>query len=170
MIGALKKPTFRGCYALMYSCGLRHMEAVSLPVSAVDSKQMLLHVIGKRNKERILPLASPVLEMLRDVWRTHRNPMWLFPSREGTTHFHLTTARRAFISARDACGFDDDFKPHTLRHSFATKLLEKGVDIRIVQLLLGHASLRSTEIYTHLTEPLHADLRRMLGEIFEGLF
>ena len=154
----------------MYSCGLRHTEAVSLPVSAVDSKQMLLRVIGKRNKERVLPLPEPVLLMLREIWKTHRNRMWLFPSREGTTHLSRSTARRAFISARRACGFDENFKPHTLRHSFATKLLEKGVDIRIVQLLLGHASLRTTEIYTHLTEPLRADLRRVLGEIFDGLF
>ena len=169
MIGALKKPIYRGCYALMYSCGLRHTEALSLPISAVDSKQMLLHVIGKRNKERVLPLAEPVLQMLREIWKTHRNQVWLFPSREVTTHLSRSSARRAFIRARHACGFGEDFKPHTLRHSFATQLLQRGVDIRIVQLLLGHASLRSTEIYTHLTEPLHADLRRILGEIFNGL-
>jgi integrase/recombinase XerD len=153
----------------MYSCGLRHTEALGLPVSAVDSKQMLLRVIGKRNKERVVPLALPVLQMLRDVWKTHRNREWLFPSREGTTHLSRSGARRAFIRARAACGFDEDFKPHTLRHSFATQLLQKGVDIRIVQMLLGHASLRSTEIYTHLTEPMRADLRRILGEIFTGL-
>jgi site-specific recombinase XerD len=153
----------------MYSCGLRHTEALSLPVSAVDSKQMLLHVIGKRNKERVLPLAEPVLQMLREVWKTHRNQMWLFPNRDGTTHLSRSGARRAFIRARGECGFDEDFKPHTLRHSFATQLLQKGVDIRIVQILLGHASLRSTEIYTHLTEPLRADLRRMLAELFSGL-
>jgi site-specific recombinase XerD len=153
----------------MYSCGLRHTETLTLPVSAIDSEQMLLRVIGKRNKERVVPLASPVLQMLRDVWTTHRNREWLFPSREGTTHLSGSAARSAFIRARTACGFDEGFKPHTLRHSFATQLLHKGVDIRIIQILLGHASLRSTEIYTHLTEPMCADLRRILGEIFTGL-
>jgi site-specific recombinase XerD len=107
--------------------------------------------------------------MLREVWKTHRNRKWLFPSRNPTTHLARSAARRAFINARRECGFGEDFKPHTLRHSFATQLLQKGVDIRIIQILLGHASLRSTEIYTHLTEPLRDDLRQMLGEIFTGL-
>ena len=77
---------------------------------------------------------------------------------------------RAFNGAREACGFSDRFTPHTLRHSFATQLLEKGVDIRLVQILLGHASIRSTEIYTHLSEPLRRDLRQLLGDFFAGLF
>jgi site-specific recombinase XerD len=131
---------------------------------------MLLRVIGKGNKQRALPLTEPVLAMLRTVWKTHRHPQWLFPNRTGTSHVHGSTARAAFNRARAACGFDDRFTPHTLRHSFATRLLELGVDIRIVQILLGHSSLRSTEIYTHLTEPLRRDLRQLLGDFFAGLF
>jgi len=154
----------------MYACGLRLSEAATLPVSAVDSKQMLLRVIGKRNKERALPLAEPVLRMLREVWKTHRNPKWLFPRRDGRSHVPASTVRRAFQEARRACLFDEDFKTHTLRHSFATQLLTKRIDIRVVQILLGHASLQSTQIYTHLSEPLREDLRRMLGEFFQGLF
>jgi site-specific recombinase XerD len=131
---------------------------------------MLLFVVGKRNKQRALPLADPVLDMLWQVWLTHRHPTWLFPRRGGTSAVPLSTIRKAFNNARHACLFDENFKTHTMRHSFATHLLEKGVDIRIVQILLGHASLSSTQIYTHLTEPLRQDLRRMLGEFFQGLF
>jgi integrase/recombinase XerD len=131
---------------------------------------MLLRVIGKRNKQRALPLAEPVLAMLREVWKIHRNPKWLFADRKGASHLSRSTARLAFNAARSACGFDDSFTPHTLRHSFATQPLEKGVSIRVVQILLGHSSLRSTQIYTHLSEPLRRDLRQVLGDFFAGLF
>lgn len=131
---------------------------------------MLLRVIGKRNKERALPLTEPTLVMLREVWKIHRSTKWLFGNRTGTDHLSSRMARRAFNGARDACGFSDRFTPHTLRHSFATQLLEKGIDIRLVQILLGHSSLRSTEIYTHLSEPLRHDLRQVLGNFFAGLF
>jgi integrase/recombinase XerD len=131
---------------------------------------MLLRVIGKRNKERALPLTEPTLTMLREVWKIHRSTRWLFANRNGTGHLSRRTARQAFNAARAACGYDDHFTPHTLRHSFATRLLEKGVDIRLVQILLGHASIRSTETYTHLTEPLRRDLRQLLGDAFAGLF
>jgi site-specific recombinase XerD len=170
LIAAVRHPVYRGCLALMYACGLRLSEAVSLPVSAVDSKQKLLLLVGKRNKQRALPLADPVLDMLRVVWKAHRNEKWLFPRRSGTTHVPRTTVRKAFNNARQECLFDEDFKTHTLRHSFATQLLAKEVDIRVVQILLGHASLRSTQIYTHLSEPLRDDLRRLLGDFFKDLF
>ena len=154
----------------MYAYGLRIAEAVTLPVSAVDSKQMVLRVIGKGNKERILPLSEPILQMLREVWKTHRSRRWLFPSRRLATHLSDATARAAFIKARKACGFSSDFTPHTLRHSFASHMLEQGVDIRTIQILLGHSSLQSTEVYTHLTEPLRDQLRKLLSQTTDGLF
>lgn len=154
----------------MYACGLRLSEAVQLPVSAVDSQRMLLSVIGKRNKQRLVPLAEPTLKMLREVWGSHRNPHWLFPRRSGVSHVPQPTIRKVFNNARHECLFDENFKTHTLRHSFATLLLERGVDIRILQILLGHTSLSSTQIYTHLTQPLQEDLRRVLGEVFENLY
>ena len=149
---------------------MRITEAIILPVTAVDSSQMRLRVIGKGNKERILPLTQSILQMLRDVWQTHRSPKWLFPSRRLCTHLPDATARAAFLQARNQCGFDNSFRPHSLRHSFATHLLQRGVDIRIIQILLGHAHLRSTEIYTHLTEPLRDQLRHLLDQTTEGLF
>ena len=141
-----------------------------LPVTAVDSKQMILRVIGKRNKERALPLTESILEVLRAVWKTHRSQRWLFPSRRVVTHMPDATARLAFNKARNECGFDDRFRPHSLRHSFATHMLAQGVDIRIIQILLGHSSMRSTEVYTHLTEPLRDDLRQLLSRTTDGLF
>ena len=149
---------------------MRIGEAIKLPVTAVDSKQLLLRVIGKGNKERALPLTESMLHMLREVWKTHRSARWLFPSQAIVTPLSYGSARAAFVKARSACGFDHRFRPHSLRHSFATHLLEQGVDIRIIQILLGHASIRSTEVYTHLSEPLREDLRRLLQQTTEGLF
>ncbi len=171
LIATIRYPVYRACFATMYAGGLRLSEAISLPVSAVDSKQMLLHIIGKGNKERVVPLSEPVLQMLRELWKTHRSPKWLFPRRNGTPqHVARSTMRKVFNNARHECLFDDKFTTHTLRHSFATRLLERQVDIRLVQILLGHASLKSTQIYTHLSEPLRKDLRRLLGEFFKDLF
>jgi integrase/recombinase XerD len=149
---------------------LRAGETVKLPITAVDSKQMALRLIGKGNKERVLPLTESILEMLREVWKTHRSKKWLFPSRRTVTHLPDATARSAFNKARSECGFDDKFRPHSLRHSFATHLLQLGTDIRLIQILLGHSSIRSTEIYTHLTEPLREHLRQLLRQTTEGLF
>ena len=86
LIATLEKRACRGCFALLYACGLRIPEAVTLPLTAVDSKQMVLHVIGKRNKQRALPPTDSILEMLRGVWKTHRSRTWLFPSRRIVTH------------------------------------------------------------------------------------
>lgn len=170
MIATLKKPVYRGCFTLAYAYGLRIGEAISLPVTAVDSKQLLLRVIGKGNKERALPLTEVMLDMLRAVWKTHRSQRWLFPSQAIVTPLSYGSARAAFVKARSECGFDHRFRTHSFRHSFATHLLERGVDIRIIQILLGHASIRSTEIYTHLSEPLREDLRRLLHQTTAGLF
>ena len=100
LIATLEKPIYRGCFTLIYAYGLRITEAVTLPVSAVDSKQMVLRVIGKGNKERILPLTESILQMLRAVWKTHRSRRWLFPSRRPVTHLPDATARAAFIQAQ----------------------------------------------------------------------
>jgi len=170
LIAKLQKPVYRGCFALIYAYGLRIGEAVTLPVTAVDSKQMVLRVIGKGDKQRALPLTESILDMLREVWKIQRSRRWLFPSRRIVTHLPDATARDAFNKARSECGFDDRFRPHSLRHSFATHMLEQGVDIRIIQILLGHSSIRSTEIYTHLSEPLREDLRQLLCRTTDGLF
>jgi len=94
-------PVYRGCFALMYACGLRIGEALALPISAVDARQMLLRNIGKGNKERALPLSEPTLAMLRQVWKIHRSRVWLFANRRGTDHLSSRMAYRAFNGARN---------------------------------------------------------------------
>jgi len=170
LIAALRKPSYRLCCALMLALGLRIGDVLALTVQSIDSTQMMVRVIGKGNKERILPLPQTLLAALRSFWRTHRHPRWLFPNRNGTAPLCKKSLRRAFNKARDSLGINKSVTPHSLRHGFATHLLENGVDIRVVQMLLGHASLRSTEIYTHLTEPLCDDLRHRLNRMFSDLF
>ena len=150
----------------MYGCGLRIGEVVALPVRAVDSQRMLLRVIGKRNKERCSPLPQALLTPMREHWKTHRNPQWLFPARHGRGPMDRKSLRVAFVSARDALGLDARLTCHSLRHGYATRLLENGVDLRVVQALLGHGSVRSTQIYTHLTEPLRAQTRQRVDRLF----
>jgi integrase len=182
LIAVLQKPSYRLCCSLMLALGLRISDVLALTVQSIDSTQMIVRVIGKRNKERILPLPqtllvalrrfwrTPLLVALRRFWRTHRHPRWLFPNRNDTAPLCEKSVRRAFNKARDSLGIPKTITPHSLRHGFATRLLENGVDVRIVQMLLGHASLRSTEIYTHLTKPMCENLRNQLNHVFADLF
>lgn len=153
----------------MYGCGLRIGEATTLTVAQIDGPGKLLRIIGKGNKERLVPLPQPVLERLRTHWKTHRNKCWLFPNQAGTHPVSSKNVRLAFCAAAKAAGLPERAVPHSLRHSYATQLLQSGVELRIVQILLGHASLKSTSVYTHLTEPGRAKLRGMLDELMAGL-
>lgn len=170
IIAAINHPGYRLCFSLMLALGLRIGDALKLTPKAIDSKNMVVRVIGKGNKERLLPLPPSLLCELKVYWRTHSNWTFLFPNRYGTAPFCVKSVRRAFNSARDSVCIDKAFTPHSLRHRFATTLLEKGVDIRIVQMFLGHASLASTEIYTHFTTPMRDDLRSRIDEMFSGIF
>jgi len=162
-------PRYRLCLACMYACGLRISEATTLSVSQVDGARGLLRVIGKGNKERLVPLPQPLLLQLRELWKTHRHPRWLFPNRRGTGPLAAQNLRHAFRAAARAAGLPPSLVPHALRHSYATELLHHGVELRIVQILLGHASLKSTTIYTHLTEPGRQRLHTLLDRLMAGL-
>ena len=170
LIAALRKPSYRLCCSLMLALGLRIGDVLALTVQSIDSTQMIVRVIGKGNKERILPLPQTLLVALRSFWKTHRHQRLLFPNRKGTAPLCEKSLRNAFNKTRDSLGINKNIKPHSLRHGFATHLLENGVDIRIVQMLLGHASLSSTEVYTHLTKPMCDDLRNRLNSMFCGMF
>ena len=153
----------------MLTLGLRIGDVVRLTVQAIDSRQMVVRVLGKGNKERVVPLPPRLLEALRQYWRTHRHPRWLFPNRTGTACLSRQTLHCAFVLARDRLGLDRTLTPHVLRHTFATTLLQQGTDIRYVQLLLGHSTLAATQIYTHLTTPMQDQLRQQLHRLCTGL-
>lgn len=153
----------------MYACGLRISEATTLEVGAIDRAGQTLRIIGKGNKERIVPLPQPVLDDLSRLWLTHRNRRWLFPNRRGNAPLDKHVLSNTFAAAAASAGIRRDVTPHALRHGYATKLIENGIDIRIVQILLGHASITSTAIYTHLTAPTRASLHSLLDRIMAGL-
>jgi integrase/recombinase XerD len=153
----------------MYACGLRISEAATLEVTAIDGIDLVVRVIGKGNKERRVPLPAPVHQQLRGLWQTHRNRRWLCPNRTGRAPTDRKVLWETFRQAADAAGITRRVSPHTLRHSYATRLLESGVDTRIVQILLGHTSIATTAIYTHLTEPMRASLKAILDKPMKDL-
>jgi site-specific recombinase XerD len=153
----------------MYACGLRISEATTLEVTAVDRARRVLRITGKGNKERLVPLPQPILHGLEDAWRTHHNRRWLFPNRRGDAPLDERVLRDSFAAAAAAAGIQPGVTPHALRHSYATRLFEHGVDSRIVQVLLGHARIATTAIYTHLTTPTLASLRGLLDRLMTDL-
>jgi len=165
----VRTPVYKACLALMYSCGLRISEAATLEIGAIDGANLRLRIIGKGDRERFTPLPQPVLEDLRRLWKTHRNPRWLFPNRSGDHPVRQEMLRRAFRKAAREAGLTRRVTPHALRHSYATRLLENGVDTRVVQILLGHVQIATTAIYTHLTEPTRISLRGVLDRLMAGL-
>ena len=121
----------------MYACGLRISEAATLEIGAIDRANMQLRIIGKGDRERLVPLPQPVLDGLGALWKTHRDPRWLFPNRSGAPA-NQQVLRRTFQDAARAAGIKRRVTPHALRHSYATRLLESGVDTRVVQILVVH--------------------------------
>jgi len=152
----------------MYACGLRVGEAANLPVTAIDSANLVLKVIGKGNKERLVPLPQPMIESLRRVWRIHRNPLWLFPHSKNTGPLGRGTLCYTFWDVAKRANIKGATS-HSLRHSYATRLLEKEFQPRVVQILLGHADIGTTSKYQHLTEPTKASLRGVLDKLMTGL-
>ena len=168
----------RACLTLIYSCGLRISEAVEMQVSQVDSKRMVVHVrAGKGARDRYVPLPQPTLELLRCHWKTHRHPQWLFPApgrsgtreAEATRCIPLSSVQTVFKKSLKEVGIKKDAHVHTLRHSYATHLLEEGVDIRIISEYLGHRSLDSTLIYTHLTPLMRQGVADTINSLMGGL-
>ena len=169
VIGGVKKPASKAGFLLMYACGLRISEAATLEVTAINGVEGFIHVIGKGNKERRVPLPQPVLAELRRLWQTHGNKRWLCPSANGDGPLTRKALSQTFRRVATAAGITTDATPHSLRHSYATRLLEAGVDTRVVQILLGHANIATTSIYTHLTEPTRATLKGILDKLMTGL-
>lgn len=135
----------------IYATGLRIDEALHLGVADIDSRQMTILVNrGKGNKQRLVPLSRPLLAELRDWWRVHRNPRWLFPGGNPDQPLGASPVQKACKAAVAQAGLRRGGTPHTLRHTFATELLEAGVNLLTIQKLLGHSSLSATLLYTHV--------------------
>jgi integrase/recombinase XerD len=160
ILNHLRLPRYRVCLATIYACGLRLQEGTHLQVADIDSGRLMIHVRhGKGAKDRYVPLPERTLQLLRQYWKQHRNPVLLFPA-AGRNHISLKTAteplskssvQQAFRAALKASGNNKRASVHTLRHSWATHLLEAGVNLRLIQEWLGHSSPATTSVYTHLT-------------------
>ncbi len=150
----VRQPHFRVCLTTIYSCGLRLQEGVRLPVKAIDSSRMVIHLQdGKGRKDRYVPLPGRTLEQLRSYWQRHRHPDWLFPRCHAGLSETMDSSGvgKAFRAALKASGVQKAATVHTLRHSYATHLVEAGVPLQLVQRYLGHSSLLTTTIYVHMT-------------------
>jgi len=179
ILAAVRIPVYRACLTTIYGCGLRLLEGARLHVTQVDSARMALHIHGKGNQDRYVPLPVPLLAMLRVYWRTHRSQTWLFPAptRHGLAHslahdggpLTRSSLQSAFRRALRKSGVHKPAHVHTLRHSYATHLLEAGVNLRIIQETLGHRSARTTQIYTHLTQEVRATLTDPLTHLVDSL-
>lgn len=162
---------YQVCLHTIYACGLRLLEGTRLRVKDIDSNRKMIHVVaGKGGKDRYVPLPDHTLRLLRQHWITHRNPEWMFPSRSGSAPMCESGLQRAFQAALRESGIHKDASVHTLRHSYATHLLEAGIDLRIIQTYLGHASPTTTAIYTHLTSVTEAQVTQRINRIHADLW
>ena len=142
----------RAILTTCYAAGLRVSEAVRLRVMDINSSRMLIHVYqGKGRKDRMVPLSETLLKVLRVYWRAVTPRVWLFPGRDHDKPLSCRTVQHVCMRARRRAGLHPKLTVHTLRHAFATHLLDAGADVRTIQLLLGHRSLRTTQLYTHVS-------------------
>jgi site-specific recombinase XerD len=149
---AVKGVKNRVALTTAYAAGLRALEASRLKVTDIDSRRMIIRVEeGKGGRDRYVMLSPPLLEILRGYWRLTRPAQWLFPRRDGSGPMNPQVLHVACRVACETLGIEKRVTVHTLRHSFATHLLEAGTDIRIIQVLLGHRSLASTTLYAQVS-------------------
>ena len=179
LLGCVRTPHNRAFLSTVYACGLRLQEALHLEVSDIDSDRMMIHVHrGKGAKDRFVPLPHASLEVLRSHWRAHRNPRLVFPAygrdsrsaATATTPMAKSSVQGAFRAAKHAAGISKRaVSVHTLRHCYATHLLEAGVNLRVIQKHMGHSSLESTMVYLHLTHKGHEDAYSVIDSLMEDL-
>jgi site-specific recombinase XerD len=156
----------KALFTVIYSAGLRISEALNLKISDILSDRRQIRVRhGKGSKDRYTILSDETLKLLRAYYQEYKPQDWLFAGRDPGTHLSASSARRLFRKARDQAGINVNATPHTLRHSFATHLLEDGVDLRYVQELLGHTDIRTTQRYAHVSKRRILDVRSPLDNI-----
>ncbi len=153
VLGAVESIKHRAILAAAYGAGLRIGEACALCVKDIDSRRMVIHVRdGKRGRDRYVMLPQRLLDLLRTYWKAERPPApYLFPGQKSGTTISAEAVRQALHRAVRTTGLRKRVTPHTLRHGFATHLLESGTDLRTIQELLGHGSIRTTARYTHIS-------------------
>ena len=173
ILARVRHQRYRVCLSTIYACGLRLQEGLHVQVSHIDSDRHLLHIRnGKGGKDRYVPLPPPILQMLRRHWLTHQHPLWLFPSPRQPEKgpMNASSVQRAFRAALQESGIQKPATVHTLRHSYATHLLEAGLNLRIIQSYLGHASPATTAIYTHLSQVSDERTARTINQVLAGLW
>lgn len=169
ILGCVRHSAARACLWTIYSCGLRRSEGVALEATDIDSQRMLVRVrMGKGSKDRYVPLPRRTLDMLRRYWAATRPKSRLFPV-QGDRPMDPHYLGKVFKAALRKSGVRKDATVHTLRHSYATHLLESKVDLRTIQEVLGHSSPRTTAIYTHVTDKCVAHMRKALDSLLEKL-
>ncbi len=151
LLRSVRNSKHRAALSVIYACGLRRSELINLRLRDVDSKRKLLIIKGaKGNKDRVVPLPGKVIDMLREYYKLYRPKEWLFEGMVKGEQWSEASLRAVFVRALKAAGIKKQLTLHSLRHTYATHLLENGVDLRFIQELLGHKSSRTTEIYTHV--------------------
>jgi integrase/recombinase XerD len=157
---------YKAALSVAYGAGLRVSEVANLKVSDIDSDRMMLRVEqGKGQRDRCVMLSPQLLELLREWWQAARPQVWLFPGQNPVNPITPRQLNRAVAAAKDLAGIAKRISPHTLRHSFATHLLEQGVDIRVIQVLLGHAKLETTALYTRVAVNTVRDIKSPLERL-----
>jgi len=177
ILETVKTPQNKAYLTLVYSCGLRLHEALCLQVGDIDSDRMRIHIHhGKGAKDRYVPLPESTLHILRRYWAFHHNPVWIFPglgrsgkdgpsAKEPMSHSSVQGALRRVLKQLK---FKKRISVHTLRHSYATHLLEAGVNIHRIQQYLGHSSLTTTTLYLHLTTQGHERAYGIINDLMRG--
>jgi integrase/recombinase XerD len=167
-LAAIRKLKYRTALTTAYAAGLRLSEIRNLHVSDIDSKRMTIRVRqGKGHKDRYVMLSPKLLVLLRQYWETQRPTTWLFPGKTKLDQLNEGVLQHVARRARHCSGLKKKITTHTLRHCFATHLLEAGTDIRTIQLLMGHATLQTTVQYIHISQSSVAAVRSPFDELPE---
>jgi integrase len=181
LLSNIRLQRYRVCLTTIYSCGLRLSEGTHLKVENIDSARGFIQVRGSKGhmgkKDREVPLPKKTLTLLREQWKSHKNKVWLFPS-AGRSGKEMPTATRpiskssvqtAFRKTLKTAGINKKASVHTLRHSWATHLLEAGINLRLIQAWLGHSTPATTSVYTHLTEKAKTVAIKSIDELMDDL-
>ena len=181
ILSTLELLRYRVCLTTIYACGLRVSEGINLRIEHIDSARGFIHVQASKGmmgkKDRYVPLPKKTLQLLRQQWKSHRNKVWLFPSAGhsgkdmpyATRPISKSSVNSAFRKALKTAGISKKATVHSLRHSWATHLLEAGVNLRLIQVWLGHKSPSTTSIYTHLTEKAKTMAIKTINELMADL-